>query len=198
MPISFSDVEAQLPPEIVEDAGPLPDCELSPSEVPEMHLYPWHVPGCHAPSPSPIHHHPSRDLLTCLMPVVSDGLLCTPLCVFVRLLQGGDKGARYTPMMGGDVAGAETAGSKSMEASVRAEEAQEQLAQEAEEAEKLREIVKPGFKGGLPHFVVALNRTVSWLSCTLLIWDKLPTPSKGVMQATASTKQQAVTWILAK
>ena len=43
----FSGVVKQLPPEIVKEARPTPVCELSPAEVPEVHLYPWHESWMH-------------------------------------------------------------------------------------------------------------------------------------------------------
>lgn len=52
--------------------------------------------------------------------------------------------------------GGQTAGAKSMEASVRAKEAQEQMAQEAEEAYKLRERTKPTVKGRVASFAFSL------------------------------------------
>ena len=50
--VSLSGVVEEVQPEIVKEAGPVPDCDLSPAEVPEMHLYPWHEQGLsHAASP---------------------------------------------------------------------------------------------------------------------------------------------------
>ncbi|BDA44331.1 hypothetical protein COCOBI_05-5150 [Coccomyxa sp. Obi] len=72
----------EVEPVVVKEAWPLPDCDISPAEVPEVHLYP-----CREQGP-----------------------------------------------------GGQTAGAKSMEASVKAKEVQEQMAQEAEAAAKLREM----------------------------------------------------------
>ncbi|EIE26051.1 hypothetical protein COCSUDRAFT_46472 [Coccomyxa subellipsoidea C-169] len=60
-----------------------------------------------------------------------------------------------TPGLDPDKMGGQTAGAKSMEASVRAKEAQEQMAQEAEEAYKLRERTKPTAKGHGKHFATS-------------------------------------------
>lgn len=50
---SFSGVVKHLPAEHVKEASPVPDWDLSPAEVPEVHLYPWHEPGW-APQYSPL------------------------------------------------------------------------------------------------------------------------------------------------
>lgn len=42
---SLSGVVEDVGPEIVKDARPVPDCDISPAEVPEMHLSPCREQG---------------------------------------------------------------------------------------------------------------------------------------------------------